>query len=220
MKAALAKEFRLVVHPSTYVLALLGALVLIPTWMYGAIFIYGVLVAFFNGMNAREMRDMSYSFSLPMSRREMVRARIVAMIVIEAVMTTIMLVFVLLRDPMGINAIAQGQDLVGMPANLFLVGFGLVIFGVFNAFFYPLYYRNPMKVGVPFMIACLPAAAVLVALEALPYLPFSWCSMFANVGVGEIGAQLAGLAVGAAVFVLGSLLAMRLATRTFASYDA
>lgn len=220
MKAALAKEFRLVVHPSTYVLALLGALVLIPTWMYGAIFIYGVLVAFFNGMNAREMRDMSYSFSLPMSRREMVRAHIAAMMAIEAVMIAIMLVFVLLREPMGINAIAQGQDLVGMPANLFLVGFGLAIFGVFNAFFYPLYYRNPMRVGVPFMIACLPAAVVLIALEALPYLPFPWCSMFAIVGIGEVGAQLAGLAVGAVVFALGSLLAMWLAARAFTSYDA
>ena len=220
MKAALAKEFRLVVHPSTYVLALLGALVLIPTWMYGAIFIYGVLVAFFNGMNAREMRDLSYSFSLPMSRREMVRARITAMMAIEAVMIAIMVVFVLLREPLGINVIAQGQDLVGMPANLFLVGFGLAIFGVFNAFFYPLYYRNPMKVGMPFMIACLPAAVVLVALEALPYIPLPWCAMFATIGMGEIGAQLAGLALGVVAFILGSLFAMHFATRTFTSYDA
>lgn len=220
MKAALAKEFRLVVHPSTYVLALLGALVLIPTWMYGAIFIYGVLVAFFNGMNAREMRDLSYSFSLPISRREMVRARIAAMMAIEAAMAAIMAVFVLLREPLGINAVAQGQDLVGMPANLFLVGFGLAIFGVFNAFFYPLYYRNPMKVGVPFMVACVPAAVVLVALEAVPYLPFSWCSTFATIGMGNIGAQLAGLVAGAAVFAAGSLLAMWLAARSFASYDA
>ena len=220
MKAALAKEFRLVVHPSTYVLALLGALVLIPTWMYGAIFIYGVLVAFFNGMNAREMRDMSYSFSLPMSRREMVRARIGAMMAIEAVMIAIMLVFVLLREPLGINAVAAGQDLVGMPANLFLVGFGLAIFGVFNAFFYPLYYRNPMKVGVPFMVACIPAAVVLVVLEALPYLPFPGCALFATVGMGNAGAQLAGLAVGAVVFAAGSLIAMRLAERSFSTYDA
>lgn len=220
MKAALAKEFRLVVHPSTYVLALLGALVLIPTWMYGAIFIYGVLVAFFNGMNAREMRDLSYSFSLPMSRREMVRSRIAAMMAIEAAMVAIMAVFVLLREPLGINAVAQEQDLVGMPANLFLVGFGLAVFGVFNAFFYPLYYRNPMKVGVPFMVACVPAAVVLVALEAVPYLPFSWCSMFATIGMRNIGAQLAGLVAGAAVFAAGSLLAMWLAARSFASYDA
>lgn len=59
MKAALLKELRLVVHPSTYFIVVLGALVLIPSWMYGAIFIYGVLVAFFNGMNAREMHDLA-----------------------------------------------------------------------------------------------------------------------------------------------------------------
>ena len=58
MKAALLKELRLVVHPSTYFIVVLGALVLIPSWMYGAVFIYGVLVAFFNGMNAREMHDL------------------------------------------------------------------------------------------------------------------------------------------------------------------
>lgn len=41
MKVALLKELRLVVHPSTYFIVVLGALVLIPSWMYGAIFIYG-----------------------------------------------------------------------------------------------------------------------------------------------------------------------------------
>ena len=77
MKAlSVMKEFRLVVHPATYMLALLGVLVLIPSWMYGAIFIYGILVAFFNGMNAREYwHDLAYSFALPASRRAMVRAR-------------------------------------------------------------------------------------------------------------------------------------------------
>lgn len=79
MKAALLKELRLVVHPSTYFIVVLGALVLIPSWMYGAIFIYGVLVAFFNGMNAREMHDLEYSFSLPLSRASMARARILTM---------------------------------------------------------------------------------------------------------------------------------------------
>lgn len=100
------------------------------------------------------------------------------------------------------------------------VGFGLAISGVFNAFFYPLYYRNPMKVGVPFMVACIPATVVLVVLEALPYLPFPGCALFATVGMGNADAQLAGLAVGAVVFAAGSLIAMRLAERSFASYDA
>lgn len=93
MKAALMKELRLVVHPSTYFIVVLGALVLIPSWMYGAIFIYGVLVAFFNGMNAREMHDLEYSFSLPLSRASMTRARILTMIGIETIMLAIMVIF-------------------------------------------------------------------------------------------------------------------------------
>lgn len=46
------------------------------------------------------------------------------------------------------------------------------------------------------------------------------CAMFATVGMEGIGVQLIGLAAGAVVFVLGSLLAMRMAARAFASYDA
>lgn len=73
MHALLAKEFRLVVHPATYMLVVLGALVLIPSWPYAVIILYGILMAFFNAQNAREMRDLSYSFALPASRRDMVR---------------------------------------------------------------------------------------------------------------------------------------------------
>lgn len=56
MHALLAKEFRLVVHPATYMLVVLGALVLIPSWPYAVIILYGILVAFFNAQNAREMQ--------------------------------------------------------------------------------------------------------------------------------------------------------------------
>ena len=97
MKVALLKELRLVVHPSTYFIVVLGALVLIPSWMYGAIFIYGVLVAFFNGMNAREVHDLEYSFSLPLSRASMARARILTMIGIETIMLAIMVIFIAAR---------------------------------------------------------------------------------------------------------------------------
>ena len=149
MKALIMKEFRLVVHPATYMLALLGVLVLIPSWMYGAIFIYGILVAFFNGMNARETHDLAYSFALPASRRAMVRARVAVMALIEAFMLAVMVAFIALREPLGINGIAVEQGPVGCAANLYLVGLGFALFGLFNAVFYPLYYRNPLKVGTP-----------------------------------------------------------------------
>lgn len=220
MKALIGKEIRLVVHPATYPLMALGALVLIPSWMYGAIFIYGVLVAFFNGLNAREMRDPSYSFSLPISRRAMVRARIAVMVGIETVMLLVMALFTALRGPLGINGVALDQGPVGTGANLFLVGFGFALFGIFNAVFYPLYYRDPQKVGMPFLIACIPASIGLVAIEALPYLPIKGFGAFGMPGFHDLGAQLVVLACGAALFALASLLATRLAQKAFATYDA
>lgn len=94
MKDMLLKEIALVVHPSTYCLVVLGALVLIPQWPYVIVLLYGILIAFFNGMNAREMRDLAYSFSLPISRAGMVRARIYVMVGIELIMLVIMLICV------------------------------------------------------------------------------------------------------------------------------
>ena len=96
MHALLAKEFRLVVHPATYMLVVLGALVLIPSWPYAVIILYGILVAFFNAQNAREMRDLSYSFALPASRRDMVRARVLVMIIIVIVVVMMVLVLLML----------------------------------------------------------------------------------------------------------------------------
>lgn len=219
MKPLIAKEFRLVVHPATYVLVVLGVLVLIPSWMYGVIFIYGILIAFFNGLNAREMHDLSYSFALPVSRRAMVQARMQVMVVIEAVMLLIMTAFVLLREPLGINGFALTQAPVGCGANLYLIGFGFVTFGLFNAVFYPRYFRNPLKVGVPFMIACIPAAIIIAALEVLPYLPWNLGTMLSLPGFHDVGWQLVLLSVSVVLFVLTTICAYRAAVRAFSTFD-
>lgn len=185
MKVALLKELRLVVHPSTYFIVVLGALVLIPSWMYGAIFIYGVLVAFFNGMNAREVHDLEYSFSLPLSRASMARARILTMIGIETIMLAIMVIFIALRGPLGINGITPPSEAVGTAANLSLVALGFITFGIFNLVFYPLYYRDPLKVGLPFIIASIPAALCITATVVLPYLPFANAASFGIAGFND-----------------------------------
>lgn len=220
MKAAIMKELRLVTHPVTYALMVLGVLVLIPSWMYGAIFIYGILVAFFNGMNAREMHDLEYSFALPMSRARMVRARIGTMMAIETAMLLVMLAFVLLRAPLGINEVESPAGVVGTAANIYLVGFGCAIYGIFNLVFYPLYYRNPLRVGISFIAACIPTAVCIVAIEALPYLPIDGMSVFGVPGFGDPWAQLAVLCSGVVLFLVCGFFACRSAIRSFSRFDA
>ena len=53
----------------------------------------------------------------------------------------------------------------GMDANLALLGEGLIVFGLFNLIFFPLYYKNITKVGTPFLFAS--AAVFLYVLLAI-----------------------------------------------------
>lgn len=218
MKDLLLKEVALVVHPSTYCLVILGALVLIPQWPYVIVLLYGILIAFFNGMNAREMRDLAYTFSLPVSRAGMVRARIVVMIIIELIMLAIMLVCVCLREPLGINGI--DQPLVGMPANLALIGLSLATFALFNAVFFPLYYRDPNKIGIPFLIACTVAMVFGILFEAIPFIPVELCQQIAGTGFAYLGTQLIVLGIGALIFILGNVIAIKRSIATFTTFDA
>ena len=135
-------------------------------------------------------------------------------------MVAVMAVFVCLREPLGINGAMAAQPLVGLPANVSLLGFSLMAFGLFNAVFFPLYYRNPLKVGVPFILACIPTRVFGVLFEAIPYLPFAACQAVGAAGFGHLGAQLCVLAVGVVAFGVLGAVAEKLATRTFARYDA
>ncbi len=202
-------------HPATYILMLLGALVLIPSWPYVVILLYGILIAFFNGLNAREANDLSYSFSLPVSRHGLVRARVAVMMAIEVVV-----VAVCLRIPLGINEAMATQPLVGLPANVSLLGFSLMAFGLFNAVFFPLYYRDPLKAGVPFILACIPTMVFGALFEAIPYLPFETCRAIGAVGFDHLGTQLCVLGVGIVAFAALGTVAEKLAARAFARYDA
>ncbi len=220
MRALLLKEFRLVVHPSTYVMVALGSLVLIPNWPYAVILLYGVLAAFFNAQNAREMHDLSFSFALPISRADMVRARVLVMVLIEIALVGIMALGLVARSILGIDEIALLQPLVGLPANIALLGCSLVALGIFNTSFFPLYYRDPSKIGVPFLLACIPFFVFCVLFEAIPYIPGEAFAALSVLGFANAALQIGVLCVGAVIFILLTLLSVRFARLSFAAFDA
>lgn len=220
MSALLLKEFRLVVHPSTYVMVILGSLVLIPNWPYAVISLYGVLTAFFNAQNAREMHDLSYSFALPVSRADMVRARVLVMVLIEVALVGIMALGLVARSILGIDEIALSQPMVGLPANVALLGCSLAALGIFNAAFFPLYYRDPNKIGIPFLLACIPFFIFCVLFEAIPYIPGDIFAALSVLGFANAGVQISALCVGVVIFALLSTLAVHCARSAFADFDA
>lgn len=65
MSKLLYKELRLAAHPNLYVFTLLGALVLVPAYPYGMVFMFGCLGPFITMNYCRETNDLYYSALLP-----------------------------------------------------------------------------------------------------------------------------------------------------------
>lgn len=168
MKNLLKKELRLALHPAAVIFLGLSAMMMIPNYPLSVTFFYSCLGMFFICLTGRENRDIPFSMLLPVKKRDLVKARFLLAVLLQLTQLALCLPFCFLRSlypPEG--------NIVGMDANLALLGFGLVILGVFNFFFFRRCYRDPSKVGVPFLLGSVAVFLGVGVTETLPhFVPF------------------------------------------------
>lgn len=150
----LMKEWKLCMHPTGYIMLLCAALILVPGYPYGVSCFYMGLAIYFICLTARENHDAAYTLTLPVTRREAVKARILFCTALEVADLLLMGVFILIK-----KAIGDTPNPAGLDAGLALIGEGMIIFALFNMIFFPMYYRDINKPGKAFMLA---AAAVFL----------------------------------------------------------
>ena len=81
----LMKEWKLCMHPMGYIMLLCAALILVPGYPYGVTCFYMGLAIFFICLEARENHDAAYTLTLPVSRRDAVKGRILFCTVLEVI---------------------------------------------------------------------------------------------------------------------------------------
>ena len=146
----LMKEWKLCMHPTGYIMLLCAALILVPGYPYGVSCFYMGLAIYFICLTAREDHDASYTLTLPVSRRDAVRARILFCTALEAADLLLMGVFILIK-----NGIGNMPNPAGLDAGVALIGEGMILFAIFNLLFFPNYYRDINKPGKAFLWAAL-----------------------------------------------------------------
>ncbi len=168
MKNLLKKEFRLCMHPAAWIMLSTCALALVPNYPYAVSFFYMTLGIFFICIGGRENHDAAYTMTLPVSRAAVVKGRVLFVCCLEGLQWLVMAAIVLIK-----RFIAPGPNAAGMDANIALLGEGLILFGLFNIIFFPAYYRNISKVGVPFVKASIAVFLyVILAVAATYTVPF------------------------------------------------
>ena len=157
----LRKEFTLCMHPTCWLMPLMSVLVLVPGYPYGVSCFYVALSVFFVCLTARENHDASYTLTLPVSRADAVRARILFCGLLELAQLALMGVFTVVKYAVGFTPNPAGLD-----AGLALIGEGFLLYAIFNMVFFPVYYRDIGRPGAAFLAAGI-AMFLWIALEVV-----------------------------------------------------
>ncbi|MBO5219898.1 MAG: ABC-2 transporter permease [Clostridia bacterium] len=213
-KYLLIKELRLALHPAAMAFLALSSMMLIPDYPLYIVFFYTSLGIFFICLTGRENRDISYTISLPVTRCQLVRARMLFAVLLEILQLLLAVPFAVLRQnlPVGTNA-------VGIDANAAFFGSSMLMLGLFNYVYFTSYYRAPDKVGRAFILGSLAEMLYMLIAETMVHiLPFARDVLDAP-GTEGMSAKLTVLGIGAAAFVLLTLTAERRAVMHFERLD-
>ena len=164
----LMKEWKLCMHPMGYIMLLCSALILVPGYPYGVTCFYMGLAIFFICLTARENHDAGFTLTLPASRADAVRARILFCALLETADLLLIIVFILLKRLIG-----SLPNPAGLDAGVALIGEGMILFAIFNMIFFPNYYKDINKPGKAFLFAAVAVFAwILLDVVGTYTIPF------------------------------------------------
>ena len=144
MKDLLYKELKLAKHPTLFIFPFLGAMLLIPGYPYMVAYIYTCLSVFFIFLNGRENKDILFTVSLPVRKRDTVKARLMMIAAIELFQILFSVPFAFLSAKINPG---YSSNLAGMEANVAFFGFVFGMYGLFNIVFLPVFYRSAYRAG-------------------------------------------------------------------------
>lgn len=208
----LRKEFLLAAHPTLYIFSCMGALLLVPSYPYSTVFLYGCLAPFITFQFGRENNDVFYTATLPIGKREVVKGKCLLFMTAHLGQLLISLPFAFLR-----TVIYPAGNVVGMEANVAYYGFGLMIFGVYTFVFLTQFYKTAYRIGWACIKAMIPAMIGMVLVEALPHIPA--CRWLDGMEPAMLVRQLPILLCGIVIYALSMLFGYRIAASRFEKVD-
>jgi hypothetical protein len=216
MKNLLYKEFKLAAHPTIYFFLALDAMLLIPSYPYYVAFIYTCLAVFFLFLSGRENKDIFYTVSLPIRKKDAVKARCWMIAIIEVAQILVAVPFAILG--VRINPNPQG-NLAGIEANVAFFGFVFLMFSLYNILFIPMFYQTAYRAGKCLAVAGTAVAVYIVAIEVAVQEIQPLKINLDTTRPDRMIRQIPILAVGIAVFALTMVFSYRKAAKNFEKVD-
>lgn len=213
----LKKEFALCLHPTSIPFLLFSLFVFIPNYPYEVMFFFSGLSVFFVCLTGRENGDLAFSCGLPVRKQEIALARMLLCGLFQIALLILAGVFTAVKE-LCFPPEAQ-INLAGSTANLAFLGNGALLLGVFNLIFFPWYFKNPVKVGVPFIVAAAVQFVIIAVLIVLRFTAPLFSETLAAVDPLFMGAKAAAFTIGFLGYIGGTAFSAYLSARIFVRTD-
>lgn len=212
----LLKELKLGINPFFYILPFLtGALMLIPGWIYFIVPLYFCWITVPNMFgNYKAQNDLLFSFMMPVTKKDIVKAKVVAIVILELLHIVIAAIFGMINTHLYPNI-----------NNFFLgptVGFwGLcfIMLAIFNLIFISMYFKTAYKYGVPSLAAITGAMLFAGGTEWIGIKNHVVFDLFKGSGADHLAIHIPILFTGIIIFAVFTITAYHIAIKQFKKVD-
>lgn len=216
MKSLIKKEFLLSLHPTMFIFLCMPLLLFVPNYPYEVIFFFSGLATFFYFQQTRENKDIAFSCELPILKSQIPVAKIVAVSIFQLITLLLTLFVGLLKQALLPNNII---NYAGLSANISLIGCGGVLLGIFNLIFFPMLFKNPNKIGIPFVVAAIVQFIVIAIIITLRFTTNLFGTMLNGLNTQYLPIKLSFVAMGLAIYVIGTIISIVISKNKFIKFD-
>ena len=224
MKALIYKEFKLAVHPLCYFFILFfPAMILIPSYPIAIGFIYILVcypILFLGASKGEQSNDLLFSTLLPVRKKDVVLARIITILILQATFILVMSLYLPLAiylEPIISAGSEIPPEIPGLGLKSYVLNLGICIIGlaISDLIYLPIYYRKGLSLILSSLCSMIFFGVYIsVFTIALPCLPeFSFLNSM------NLGYQFIVLAVAIIVSFLIHLLTYKISAKLLDRVD-
>lgn len=210
------KEFKLSAHILSYVFIAFGLMTFIPGYPILVGVFFSCLGIFQSFQSYRESNDIAYTILLPVSKKDIVKAKFIFVLTIQFLTFLIMFIITIIRMTVLVDVEAYVLNPL-LTANLVFLGYALIIYGLFNFLFVRGFFKTAYKFGKPFVSFTVVGFLVISLAESLRYIP--GLEALNSLGFNNISIQLTGLMVGFIINVLLNYISYKYSVESFERID-
>ena len=215
MKNLLYKEFKLSIHKAfLFMPILVGALLLIPQWVYLVALMYVFWITVPNIYSTyNSQNDRTFCMLIPIKKEDYVKTKILSLMIIELIHIVFAFIFAIIHDQ-----IYQVSNFM-MDLNFAFFGVGFIMYGIFNLIFYPIYFKTAYYFGKAAIFANIVAVLFALAVEASVIIFPGFQEIMKGPGQINFIYQLIIFIGGIVIFLSFNYLAYKISKNIFARID-